>query len=224
MKSYLYPITALVWKDILLELRTKDTLVSTLVFSLLIIIIFNFALEPIPQIVGFVAPGILWVAILLSGMLGVTRSFALEKDDSNIRGLMLVPVSRDAIFFGKMISSFTLMMLVEVLVFPAFAVLFNIKLLEPLLIPTAILATLGIATLGTLFSAMALNTKAREVMLPLLFLPAAVPILISAVETTTSILTDTRIGDLWVWLPLLAAFDGIFLVICPIAFHLIAEE
>ena len=218
------PVVGLVWKDILLELRTKDIVVSVLVFSILVIVIFNFAVDPTPQVVALVAPGVLWVAFVFGGVLGLTRSFALEKDSGNLRGLMLAPVSRDAIFFGKMLASFLFMLLVEVVVFPVFAVLFNFSLLEPALLPVAVLATVGITTIGTVFSAMAVNTRAREVMLPLLFLPVAVPLIIAAVETTGLVLREGDLGDMALWLPLLAAFDAIFLVVCPVAFHLIVED
>ena len=162
MRGYLGPLLAIVRKDIMLEFRTKDIVVSVSVFSILVIVIFNFAIAPTPQTVAVVAPGVLWVAFVFGGVLGLTRSFALEKDGGNLRGILLAPVSRDAIFFGKMLASFLFMMLVEVLAFPVFAVLFNFSLVEPILLPTAVLATLGITATGTVFSAMAVNTRARE--------------------------------------------------------------
>jgi heme exporter protein B len=224
MKAYLEPILALVWKDILLELRTKDIVVSVLVFSLLVIVVFNFAIEPSPANVGIVAPGVLWISYIFGGVLGLTRSFGLERDSGNLRGLMLSPVSRDSIFFGKMLANFLFMMLVELMLFPVFAVLFNLPLWQPELFPIALLATLGISTIGTVFSAMAVSTRAREVMLPLLFLPAAVPIIIAAVETTGLVLREQELTDLSAWLPLMAAFDAVFLVVCPVAFHFVVED
>lgn len=224
MKGVWGPLFALVWKDILLETRTKDILVSALVFSFLVIVIFNFALNPTPQAVAFVAPGILWAAFVFGGVLGLTRSFALEKDQDNIHGLMLAPIGRDTVFFGKMLAIFFLMLVVEALVFPVFAVLFNLSLAEPGLVPVALLATLGIATVGTLFSAMAVNTRAREVMLPLLFLPVVLPVIVAAVEASGAVIRDTGSGDVTGWLPLLAAFDAIFLVVCPVAFSIVVEE
>ena len=222
--GYLGPLLAIVRKDIMLELRTKDIVVSVSVFSVLVIVIFNFAIDPTPQTVAFVAPGVLWVAFVFGGVLGLTRSFALEKDGGNLRGILLAPVSRDAIFFGKMFASFLFMMLVELMAFPVFAVLFNLSLVEPILLPTAVLATLGITTLGTVFSAMAVNTRAREVMLPLLFLPVIVPVIIAAVEATGLLLRDGDLGDLVVWLSMIAAFDAVFLVVCPFAFNVVVEE
>ncbi len=224
MNGFLRPTIAVLWKDIVLEARTKDIVVAVLVFSLLVILVFNFAIEPAPHMVVLVAPGILWVAFVFGGVLGLTRSFALEKENGSLHGLMLAPVSRDTIFFGKMLAVFLLMLLVEAIVLPIFAVLFNLSLAVPELVPVAVLATLGTATVGTVFSAMAVNTRAREVMLPMLFLPVALPIIIAAVEASGVVVRDGGLGDLARWLPFLAAFDAIFLVVCPIAFHLVVEE
>ena len=137
---------------------------------------------------------------------------------------MLAPVSRDTIFFGKMLANFLFMLLVEVLVFPIFAVLFNLSLAAPGLVPVAVLATLGVATVGTVFSAMAVNTRAREVMLPLLFFPVAVPVIVAAVEATGLVFRAGPLSEMARWLPFLAAFDAIFLVVCPFAFHLVLED
>ena len=224
MKGFLGPVLALLWKDVLLELRTKDIVLSVLVFALLVIVIFNFAIDPTPRNVAIVAPGILWVAFTFGGVLGLTRSFALEKDGGNLHGLMLAPIGRDAIFFGKALSNFIFMTVVEVIVFPVFAVLFNLSLVMPGLIPTALLATLGIATVGTVFSAMAVNTRSREVMLPLLFFPVVVPVIIAAVEASGVIIRGDGGGGLTRWIPLLGTFDAIFLVVCPVAFNLVVEE
>ena len=223
MKGYLGPIATLVWKDVLLELRTKDIVVSVLVFALLVIVIFSFAVDPTAQTVALVAPGVLWVSFTFGGVLGLTRSFALEKDGGNLHGLMLAPVGRDAIFFGKMVGSFIFMTVVEVAVFPVFVVLFDISFDLPELIPIALLATLGVATVGTLFSAMAVNTRSREVMLPLLFFPAVVPVIVAAVEASGIAIEGGGL-DLDRWVPLLAVFDAVFLAVCPVAFSLVVEE
>ncbi len=218
------PVRALLWKDILLELRTKDIIVSVLVFALLVIVIFNFAISPTPQTVTYVAPGILWVAFTFGGVLGLNRSFALEKDRGNIHGLLLAPVGRDTIYFGKMLGNFLFMLIVEIIVFPVFAVLYNFSLLEPGLIPIAILATLGIAALGTVFSAMAVNTRSREVMLPVLFFPVVAPVIIAAVEASGAVIRGDTGADVIQWVSLLAVFDAIFLVISPFAFNFIVED
>ncbi len=218
------PVLALLWKDVVLELRTKDIVVSVLLFALLVIVIFNFAIDPTPQRVAVVAPGILWVAFIFGGVLGLTRSFALEKEQGNLQGLLLTPVGRDAIFFGKMLGIFVFMSVVEAITYPVFAAMFNLSLAVPELIPVAILATLGVAAVGTVFSAMAVNTRSREVMLPLLFLPVVIPVIVGAVEATGVVIRGEGASDLVRWIPLLAAFDAVFLVVCPVAFNMVVEE
>ena len=224
MRSFWGPILAILWKDVQLEFRTKDIVVSVLVFSLLVIVIFNFAIDPTPGTVALVAPGILWVACTFGGVLGLTRSFGLEKDAGNLHGLMLAPTGRDAIFFGKLLGSFVFLVVVEVIVFPIFAVLFNLPIAPVEMVPVALLATLGIVTLGTVFSAMAVNTRSREVMLPLLFFPVALPVIVAAVEASGAILGGDLGGELTRWVPFLAVFDAIFLVVCPVAFNLVIQE
>ena len=224
MKNWFRAAIAIFWKDILLETRTKDMLLAILIFSILVIVIFNFAISPTPKMIGFVAPGILWVAFILGGMFGLTRSFGLEREGGALKGLLLAPVGRDAIFYGKMAAMFTLMMVVEVVVFPVFAVLFNLSLWIPWLIPVAALATLGIVTIGTVFSAIAMNTRAREIMFPLLFLPVAIPTIIAAVETSGVAIRGVELAEMSRWIPFMGAIDAVFLVICPVAFNLIIED
>ncbi len=224
MRGYFVPIFAIVAKDVLLELRTKDVLVSTLVFALLVVVVFNIAIDPTPSAVAMVAPGILWVSFVFGGVIGLGKSFGAEKDRGNLYGLTLAPVGRDAIYFGKMIGGFAFMLAVEAAVFPAFAILFNLPLLAPGMIPVIVLATLGIAAVGSVFSAMAVNTRSREVMLPALFLPVVVPVVIGAVEATGLLLTPGDRSELTRWIPFLAAYDAIFLVACPAAFAFIVDE
>ncbi len=219
-----WPPLAVVWKDVLLEARTKDTVVSVFVFALLVIVVFNFALNPTPQSVGLVAPGILWVAFTFGGVLGLTRTFAVERERGGMQGLLLTPVGRDEIYLGKVLSIFVLMIAVEVVTFPIFAVIYNLPLLAPGFVPVAALATLGIAAVGTLFSAMAVNTRAREVMLPLLFLPIAVPVVVAAVEASGPALAADPWGGALPWLPILAVYDAVFLVVCSLAFSYVVQD
>ena len=219
-----WPPLAVVWKDVVLETRTKDTVVSVFVFALLVIVVFNFALNPTPQSVGLVAPGILWVAFTFGGVLGLTRTFAVERERGGMQGLLLTPVGRDEIYLGKVLSIFLLMIAVEVVTFPIFAVIYDLPLLAPGFVPIAALATLGIAAVGTLFSAMAVNTRAREVMLPLLFLPIAVPVVVAAVEASGPALAADPWGGALPWLPILAVYDAVFLVVCSLAFGYVVQD
>lgn len=224
MTRYFTPILAIAWKDIVLETRTKDIITAVLAFSLLVIVVFNFAIDPTPRTIGLVAPGILWIAFVFGGVLGLNRSFAMEKDNGNIHALMVAPVSREVIFFGKTLSNLIFMLVVELITLPVFAMLFNFSLEVVELLPVALLATLGIVTVGSVFSSMAVNTRAREVMLPLLFLPVALPAIIAAVEITGSVLAGDGMFSDVEWLAVLAAFDAIFLVVCPVAFNAVVED
>ena len=224
MSGFLSPILTLALKDILLEIRTKEIVSSALLFAFLVVIIFNFAFDPSPAVVALVVPGILWVAFTFAGVLGINRSFILEKDKGNMDGLLLCPVSRDVIYAGKMVGIFLFMVVVEMLLLPVFAVLYGFSLFIPELLLIVVLATLGFAAVGTLFSAMAVNTRSRETMLPLLLLPMTIPVIIAAVESTSMILDGDPQGQLGQWWQILLAFDVIFLVISSLLFGSVLEE
>ena len=218
------PVLVLVWKDILLELRSRDIIISVLVFGFLVVVVFNFALNVTPQRVTELAPGILWVAFAFAGILAMNRAFVLEKEQGGLDGLLLSPVSRDAIFLGKALTSFLFMLIVEAALLPVFAALLNFSAFSFTLILTIVLATLGFATVGTLFSAIAVQTRSREIMLPVLFFPIILPVIIGAVEASSRAIGGESAIGLGRWLPLLAVFDILFLVICPWVFSVVVEE
>lgn len=225
MTNFLRPMLVTVWKDVLLEMRSKDIIVSVLVFGFLVVVVFNFALNVTPQRVTDLAPGILWVAFTFSGILAMNRAFVREQEQGGLEGLLLSPVSRDAIFLGKVLVSFLFMLIVEGLLLPVFAVLLNFSAFSFLLILTIVLATLGFTTVGTLFSAIAVQTRSREIMLPVLFFPIIMPVLIAAVEASSQAISGESSGvGAGRWLPLIAVFDALFLVICPWVFSFIVEE
>lgn len=214
----------LLWKDLIHELRTKDILTSVLIFALLVIVIFNFAFEPGAESLGLIAPGLLWVAFTFSGVLGLNRSFVLEKDKGCLEGLMLCPVDRGVIYIGKMLGSLVFMLVVEAIALPIFSILFNLPLIMPRMLIIAPLSTLGFVSVGTLFSAIAVNTKAREIMLPVLLFPIIVPVIIAAVKATGAELAGQSWAALDLWLPLIIAFDLIFLVVSYLTFEYVLEE
>ena len=222
--DFVRPILVLAWKDVLLEIRTRDIVVSALVFALLVLVVFNFALNVTPRLTDDLAPGILWVSFAFAGILAMNRAFVLEKDKGSLEGLLLTPVSRDSIYFGKMLAVFVFMIIVEVALLPIFAVLFNFSSFSIGLVLAIVLATLGFATVGTLFSAMAVHTRSREIMLPLLFLPVMAPVIIAAVESSASSIGGASSIGLERWLGLIAVFDAVYLVVCPWVFGLIVEE
>ena len=223
MREFIRPVAALAWKDILLEIRGRDIVVSVLVFALLVIVVFSFALNVTPR-VEELAPGILWVAFAFAGVLAMGRAFVLEKERGSLEGLLLTPASRDAIYFGKMLGIFLFMIVVEALLLPVFAVLLNFTAFSVGLILAIVLATLGFATVGTLFSAIAVHTRSREIMLPALFLPVILPVIIAAVESSTGSISGGSPVSVARWLGLIAVFDLVFLVVCPWLFGMVVEE
>ena len=224
MKSYLSTIIAIVWKDLLLEARTKEVLLSIFIFSLLSVVTFNFAFDPTPNLVVLIAPGILWVAIAFGGMLGLSRMFSIEMSTGGLHGILLSPASRDAVFYGKFLSCFLFMALVEVVLLPVMVVFFDLHFnLLPLSIVSVLVLT-GFSLVGTLFATISINTKAREVMLPVLYLPVIAPLLISAVECTSTVFYGDSIYDSSQWLGLLVLFDAVYLVTTPFCFSLLSSE
>jgi heme exporter protein B len=206
--SFLQKVLAIVQKDVAVELRTKEMLSSMFVFALLVIVIFNFAFELRVGDVRTVAPGVLWVTFVFAGMLGLSRSFVLEKDRGCLEGLLLCPVDRSAIYFGKMLGNVIFMTIVEAIILPIFSVLFNISLFQPVLLLIVVLGTLGFAGVGTLFSAMAVHTRSRE----------------AAVKATGGILDGQPFSEIAHWVRLLAVFDVVFLAISFMTFDYVVEE
>ncbi len=217
-------VIAIAWKDTLSEMRTKEIIASVLVFTLLVIVIFNFAFGASQEMMVLVAPGILWVTFAFAGVLSLNRSFILEKEEGCLEGLMVCPVSREAIYVGKMLASLLFMLIIEAIALPIFALLFNLAVLSPQLIVITVLTTVGFVAVGTLFSALAVNTKAREMVLPILFFPIVVPLIISAVEASGLALSGEQWGSLASWLGIIAAFDAVFLVVSFLVFTYVIEQ
>ncbi len=212
------------WKDTLSELRTKEIISSVLVFTLLVIIIFNFAFSAGPATARLVAPGILWATFAFAGVLGLNRSFIPEKEEGCLEGLMMCPVNREVIYWGKMLSSLLFMLVIESIALPIFALLFNVPVISWPLITVTFLATVGFVSVGSLFSALAVNTRARELVLPILFLPIVVPVVIGAVKVSEMALSGQQWSNLLPWLGIIMAFDAIFLVVSYIIFPFVIEE
>ncbi|MBI4595186.1 MAG: heme exporter protein CcmB, partial [Candidatus Tectomicrobia bacterium] len=217
-------IATLLWKDLLAELRTKEITISILVFALLTIVIFNFAFEPGPGRVGLIAPGVLWVAFSFSGVIGLNRTFVLEKERGGLQGLVLCPAEREALFLGKAAGTFIFMCIMEIIILPIFSILLNLPVFMPGLIAIAFLSNIGFVTMGTLFSAIAVNTRARDFVLPLLFFPVISPLLIFAVKSSYLVMSGGSWSDVLDWLWKIAAFDAIFLVLSTLIFEFVLEE
>lgn len=219
-------VWAIVWKDLISEFRTKELLTSMFTFALLTMIIFNFAFDLSAELVPIAAPAILWVAFTFAGVLGLGRSFALENERNSILGLLLTPTDRSLIFLGKMIGNSIFVFITALTIIPAFILLFNYSLgtnLFPLLF-VVFLGTIGFVSVGTLFSAIASNTKLREILLPILLLPIIIPVITSSVKLTGASLSGKPLGGEGPALQVLISFDIIFLVACAVLFEYVVEE
>ena len=215
---------AIAWKDVRLEIRSRDTVVSALIFGLIVVVVFNFGLNRTPGSLAPVAPGLLWVAYGFVGVLAMNRAFAREQEQGALDGLLAAPVSRDAVFLGKMLGTLTFMLVIEIVLLPVFAVMLDLPALSATLGLIILLATIGFATVGTFFAAIAAQTRSREILLPVLFFPVIVPVIIAAVEATALVLQGGPMPAVWTrWLPMLVVFDALFLVICPWTFGYVFE-
>ena len=224
MREYLGIALTVFWKDFLLEIRAKEVVTPIIVFAFLVLVTFNFAFEPSPALLAVIAAGTLWVSFTFAGILGLNRMFALEKEKGGLDGLLLCPVSRDVLYIGKLLSSFVFMLTIEAVMLPVFSTIFNLPFFLPELWLLTVLATLGFAAVGTVFSAMAVNTRAREVLLPVLFFPVVVPVIIAAVESTGAIFRAEDWTEFSRWLQLTAAFDAVFLVAAAVLFQYVVQE
>jgi heme exporter protein B len=226
MNLYLNQIAAIVWKDFVTELKTRELLSAMFIFALLVILIFIFSINLSIVKASEVGPGILWVAFLFAGTIGLNRSFMLEKENDCLMGLMLVPADRTAIYFGKLISNLIFLSLMELFILPLFMIFFNIDLLSHLgpLLVVVFLGTLGFCALGTLLSSLSSNLKTREIMLPILLYPLLIPIIIAAVRMTGQILDGTELFDMMKWIGLTASFDIIYIGVSIMTIDHILEE
>jgi heme exporter protein B len=222
--AFLRAVGAIVWKDLAAELRSRELLSAMLVFSLLMILIFNFALELDSQAKTNVTAGVLWSTFAFAGTLGFTRSMATEKDRGCLDGLLLAPVDRSAIFFGKAIGNLVFMLIVEAIILPVYSGLYNTNLFKPGLILVILLGSIGYVEVGTLLASMAVQARTRDVLLPILLFPVAIPVLIAAVKGSQGFLTGAAMADISVWLNLLIVFDVLYFALPLIIFDFVVEE
>jgi heme exporter protein B len=211
--NYLADVGVLARKDLLLELRARDTLPAMLLFVVSTLVVFHFVLPA--ESSDLAATGLLWVALLFTALLGLSRSFAAEREQGLIDGLVLAPSDRSAIWLGKALSILAFLALAELIALPAYGLFF--KPVDAALVGGVALADLGIAAVGTLLAAMATASRARELLLPLLFLPLAIPIVIGGVGASV---TDEP-GR---YLALLGLYDALFAIICWASFEYVVTE
>jgi heme exporter protein B len=221
-------------KDLKAEFRTKQMLNSMMIFALLVIVIFSFAFGNeasiiIPvlnrKITDLLAPGMLWIAFTFAGMLGLSRSFAGEKEEGCLEGLKLCPVDRSEIYNGKVLSNAFLMFLMEIVTIPVFVVLFSYDIKNiPGLAVVVILGTFGFIFVGTLLSALTVNTRTREILLPVVLFPVLIPVILSAVTATGTMLSSGDISDIAGEVQILAVYDIIFFIVAQLVFEYTIED
>ena len=213
-------------KDLAIEYRTRSAFVSAVVFALLAIVIFNFAWDPTAVSAIDLAPGVLWVTFTFAGLLGLHRSFAVEQADHAMDGLLASPIARESIFLGKAAANLVFVLAVQGIAIPGVALFYNLPLDGGMLAVAgiAVLAAIGLVAVGTLFSAMAANTRLAELLLPMLALPFFVPIVIPAAQATAKLLAGRPVSEAYAWLRILLAFDLVFVAGCALLFPFMFEE
>ncbi len=223
--SFSKAVAAVVWKDLAAEFRSRELFSSMLVFSLLVILIFNFALELDVKTRQSVTAGVLWVTFAFAGTLGLNRSMAVEKDRGCLDGLLLAPVDRSAIYFGKAISNLVFMLIVEAIVLPVYSFLYAVNLFQPGLLLVILLGSIGYVSVGTLLASMAVQTRTRDVLLPILLFPVVIPVLICAVKASGAFLTGCDFAtEIMPWINILLVYDLIFTAIAFMTFDYVVEE
>ncbi|MCB9111960.1 MAG: heme exporter protein CcmB [Anaerolineales bacterium] len=223
--SFLKATLAIASKDLAAEFRSRELLSAMLVFSMLVILIFNFALELDVKVRQSVTAGVLWTTFAFAGTLGLNRSMAVEKDRGCMDGLLLAPVDRAAIFFGKAISNLTFMLVVEAIVIPLYALLYNeTRIFQLEFLGVLLLGSIGYISVGTLLSTMTVQTRTRDVLLPILLFPVAVPVLLASVKASGGIITGAEFAEILTPLNLLIVYDVIFLAVSYMVFDAVVEE
>jgi heme exporter protein B len=219
-------VGAIVWKDLTAERRTKANFNAVVFMAGLILLLFGFALGPDHDALRNVAGGVLWLTVLFSGVLSFNRSYEQELEHGALEMLLLYPGDRRSIFLGKLLANLAFVLLVEIVMVPLAAILYDIPVWEVILPLSLVLflGTFGFVTLGTFYAAMASRLRAREVLLPLLLFPMLIPLLVGAVQATTGILNGDLMGQSGAWIRLLVVFDVIFFLGALYAFEYVIED
>ncbi len=222
--SYISTIWAIVWKDLAAELRSREIISAMLVFAMLVVLIFNFSLQLDANTRSSVTAGVLWATFAFAGTLGLNRSMAMEKDRGCLDGLLLAPVDRSAIYFGKALGNLIFMLIVEIIVLPVYSVLYNTNLFQPGLLAVILLGSIGYVTVGTLLASMSVQTRTRDMLLPILLFPLVIPVLIAAVKACGGFLQGAEMSEIMPWINLLIVYDMIFTAIAFMVFDYVVEE
>ena len=213
-------------KDLLLELRTRTAIVSAVVFTALVLTLFNFGRDPTAVATVELAPTILWITFTFAAMLTLNRAFQLELENQALDGLLVSPLSRTSLYWGKLIANLLFVAVVEAVGLPLFVLFFNVPVSHVLfpLIGVIALATLGFVAVGTLFSALVIRTRLAELLLVVILLPFLLPPLIGAVQVTARLLAGRPLSESVGYLKLLAAYDITFVSLATLLFRYTVDE
>ncbi len=224
MIAYLSTVFAILRKDLAVEWRSRQLLVAMVIFTLLAILIFNFALELDARVRSEVSAGVLWATFTFAGTLGLNRSMAFERDGHALDSLLLAPVDRSAIYFGKMLANFVFMMIIVLITLPVYSILYNVSFLDSGFFLVMLLGSWGYSAVGTLLSAMAMQARSRELLLPVLLFPLLIPLIIAAVRASSYALEGLEPSYIWPSLNLLIAYGIIMPSLGYLFFDFIVEE
>lgn len=213
-------------KDLVLEFRTRTALFSAVVFTALVLVVFNFGRDPTAVATIDLAPSILWVTFTFAAMLTLNRAFQLELENQALEGLLVAPLSRASLYWGKLVANLVFVAVVEAVGLPLFVLFFNVPVAHVLvpLVGVIALATVGFVAVGTLFSALLIRIRFAELMLPVLLLPFLIPPLVAAVQVTAHLLAERPLSEVAGWLRLLAAYDLTFVSLATVLFRFTVDE
>lgn len=220
---FLRKVRAIASKDLRAEVRAKEVVSTMIAFGVLAVIVFGMAFDLRVPDADMVAPGVLWVVVLFTGILGLNRAFGAEVDRGSLSALLLAPVDRSAIYFGKLVAQLLFMLAMEIVIIPLMLVVFDVNMFSPWILLGLLLGTIGYVSVGVLFAALTSSTRARESMLPILLLPVMAPVFVAGIGLTANILDGREFADFGRWFIILGVYDLVFLTIAYIVFDLIWE-
>lgn len=225
MGRFLGQVLAVARKDLVLELRSRERLVLSGTFAVLVALVFSFSLDPTLRARDFAA-AMIWVTVLFAGILGLGRSFAMEREQEALSGMLLAPVERGVLFLGKFLANLAILLSVELVIFPVYALFFGLAFAGSLwgIALIVFLASVGFMLLGTLFAAVSAHTRLGEMMLPVLLIPLLLPVVIFAVSGTQRLMVGRPFEEVMGNLRMLLAFDLVYLFVCTVIFGSVVEE
>lgn len=224
VRDFFQVLRAIIWKDLKIEWRNRELISGMLMFALLMILIFNFALELESHTSAGLSAGVLWVTLIYSGAIGINRSILSERENNCLDGLLLAPTDRSAIFFGKAVGIWVVMLAASAVLLPVYSLLYSVFLLKDGFFLVIILGTAGYALAGTLLAGMSAQSRARDSLLPLLLLPVTFPLILASVKASTGLLQGFALADVQTWISLLVVYDILFIVLGLLLFERIVEE